>query len=128
MTTEQAITTIEATGGWVRSEGDYIRWRIPKPTPEQVAEAVDVLKRRKQEAMIKLLMRESEWKFNTPSARLYPLLGHSVVTPAGQGVLRQVFSDCVRVHFKGEQQTREFYPGEIAVPADIQSLNNARLA
>ena len=144
MTVPQAISEIESAGGFVQARGNRIRCRVPKPRPVQVAEAVEVLFRNKRETL-SLLRRsrsgpdrsEIRWhpvclasqrKFGTPSARLYPLLGHSVVTPAGQGVLKQVFSDCVRVHFKGEQQTREFYPGEIAVPADIQSLNNSRLA
>ena len=127
MNTSQAIAVIEETGGWVKPDGEHIRWRIPKPAPGQVAEAVDVLKRRKREAMIKLLMHESERKFNLPSARLYPLIGYSVVTPEGQGVLHQVFSDQVRVLLEGESKTRVFPPDQIAVVADVKSLD-ARFA
>ena len=60
----------------------------------------------------------AEGKFNIPSAKLYPLLNHLVLTPAGVGILLQVFSNRVQVHFKGESRTREFRPEEIALPAD----------
>lgn len=60
----------------------------------------------------------AERKFRIPAAKLYPLLDHVVLTPAGAGILLQVFDDRVSVHLKGEPRTREFRPGQIAVVAD----------
>ena len=51
MTVTQAVLAIESVGGRVRLKGDRIRCRIPDPTPEPVAEAVEVLRRRKPEAL-----------------------------------------------------------------------------
>ncbi len=132
MTVTQAFHAIESVGGRVRLEGDRIRCRIPDPTPHPVAEAVEVLRRHKPEALA-LLGRQSgpvseplwppeclaaERKFGVPSAKLYPLLDHVVLTPEGAGMLLQVFADRVQVHFQGESRTREFRPEEIAVSAD----------
>ena len=60
----------------------------------------------------------AERKFRIPAAKLYPLLDHVVLTPAGAGILLQVFDDRVSVHLKGEPRMREFRPGQIAVVAD----------
>jgi len=60
----------------------------------------------------------AERKFGVPSAKIYPLLNHLVLTPEGAGILLQVFHDRVQVHFKGEHQTRKFRPGEIVIPAE----------
>lgn len=134
MTVPQAVHAIESVGGRVRLEGDHIRCRIPDPTPEPVAEAVEVLRRHKPEALA-LLGRQSElapepqWppeslaaerKFRIPSAKLYPLLNHLVLTPEGAGILLQVFDDRVQVHFESEARTREFRPEQIAVSDDAQ--------
>ncbi len=132
MTVTQAVHAIEVVGGRVRLEGDRIRCRIPDPTPQPVAEAVEVLRRQKPEALA-LLGRQSgpaseplwppeclaaERKFGVPSAKLYALLDHRVLTPEGAGILLQVFHDRARVHFKGEPRTREFHPEQIAIAAD----------
>ena len=134
MTVAQAVHAIESVGDRVSLKGDRIRYRIPDPTPEPVAEAVEVLRQRKPEALALLGWQsdpdpESRWspeclaaerKFRVPAARLYPLLNHLVLTPEGAGILVQVFDDRVQVHLKGESRTREFRPEEIAVAADAQ--------
>ena len=51
MTVVEAVHAIESVGGRVRLKGDRIRYRIPDPTPEPVAEAVEVLRRHKPEAL-----------------------------------------------------------------------------
>ena len=134
MTVTQAVHAIESVGGRVRLKGDRIRCRIPDPTPEPVTEAVEVLRRHKPEALA-LLGRQSgpdpepQWppeclaaerKFRIPSAKLYPLLNHLVLTPEGAGILLQVFCDRVQVHFKGEPRTREFKPETIFVTDDAR--------
>ena len=132
MTVTQALHAIESVGGRVRLEGDRIRCRIPDPTPQPVAEAVEILRRQKPVALELLGRRsgttpETQWppkclaserKFRVPAAKLYPLLDHVVLTPEGAGVLLQVFADRVQVHFQGEPRTREFRPDDIAIPAD----------
>ena len=132
MTVTQAFHAIESVGGRVRLEGDRIRCRIPDPTPQPVAEAVEVLRRQKPEALALLGWQsgttpETQWppkclaperKFGVPSARLYPFLDHVVMTPEGPARLLQVFKRYVRVHFNGEPNTREFHPEQIAIAAD----------
>ncbi len=133
MTVAQAVHAIESVGGRVSLKGDRIRCRIPDPTPEPVAEAVEVLRRHKPEALA-LLGRQpgpdhpeprwppeclaAERTFCVPSAKLYPLLNHLVLTPEGPGKLLSVFQDRVEVHLQGESKTRRFRPGEIAISAD----------
>ena len=68
----------------------------------------------------------AERKFCIPAARFYPLLDHEVLTPAGTGVLLQIFADRVQVHLKGEPRTREFRPEEIAVAADVKQAREAK--
>ena len=63
----------------------------------------------------------AERKFRVPSAKLYPLLDHVVLTPEGAGVLLRVFAGHVTVHFKGDSRTREFRPQQIAIAADTQA-------
>ena len=134
MTVVEAVHTIKAVGGRVRLMGDFIRCRIPDPTPEPVAEALDVLRRHKPEALA--LLGRQQWspeclaaerKFRIPSAKLYPLLNHLVLTPEGAGILLQVFGDCAQVHFKGEPRTREFRIEQIAVAADAQRTQEEKL-
>ena len=141
MTVAQAVHAIESVGGRVRLKGDRIRCRIPDPTPEPVAEAVEVLRMHKPEALA-LLGRQSgptpepQWspeclaaerKFRIPSAKLYPLLNHLVLTPEGAGILLQVFHDRVQVHFNGEPRTREFRPEQIAVSDDARQTQGGTL-
>lgn len=40
---------------------------------------------------------EAEQRFGVPHARLFPLIGHEVITPSGRGVLIQVFPRQVTV-------------------------------
>ena len=131
MTLEVAIETLRRVGPVTVEEG-MICCDVPDPTPAEVDRALDVLREHKPEALT-LLGRQSEptpgpqWppeclaaerKFGVPSARLYPLLDHVVLTPEGAGVLLQVFQQYVLVHFDGEHKTRQFRPEQIAIPAD----------
>ena len=140
MTVAEAVHAIESVGGRVRLKGDRIRYRIPNPTPEPVAEAVEVLRQRKPEALALLGWQpapaaESRWpseclaaerQFRIPAGRFYPLLDHEVLTPAGVGILKQVFADRVEVHLKGEPRTRQFRPEEITVAADVRQARGAK--
>ena len=140
MTVAQAVHTIESVGGRVRLKGDRIRCRIPHPTPEPVADALEVLRRHKPEALALLGWRSSpaaeprwsaeclaaECRFRIPAAKLYPLLNHLVLTPDGAGILLQVFDDRVQVHLKGKRRTREFRPEEIAVSDDGRQAQGGR--
>lgn len=99
--------------------------RLPRPLPPALEPAVEALRQHRAEA-VRLLQASAgseeslaaERKFNIPTAKLYPLLDHLVLTPEGAGILLQVFDDRVQVHLKGERRTREFRPGQIAVVAD----------
>ena len=105
---------------------------VPDPTPAEVDRALDVLREHKPEALALLGQQSSpppgppwpseclaaERKFRIPSAKLYPLLNHVVLTPQGEGILLQVFADRVEVHLRGESETCRFRPEQIAIPAD----------
>ncbi len=59
-----------------------------------------------------------EARFGQPHARLFPLLGRRVSTPAGTGTLLQVFAqrcavDCGRKTANGEPQVEFFAPEQI---------------
>jgi hypothetical protein len=132
MTVAQAVHAIQSVGGQVRLKGDRIRCRIPDPAPEPVAEAVEVLRRHKPEALALLGPKwhpeclAAERKFRMPSAKLYPLLNHPVWTPTGKGTLLQVFSNHVTVHFKNEPRTCEFRPEDIAVSDDARQARETK--
>jgi hypothetical protein len=92
---------------------------------------VEALRRHRAEAV--RLLQTSAWppeclaaerKFRIPAAKLYPLLNHLVLTPAGAGILRQVFADRVEVRLKGESRTREFHPEQIAVSDDAREARS----
>ena len=124
MTVSEAVETISQAGR-IQAAGDHIRCAVPRPRPPDVDKALATLRAHKMEAL--RLLRAPAWppeclaaerKFGVPSAKLYPLLNHLVLTPEGAGILLQVFHDRVQVHFKGEHKTRQFRPEQIAIPAD----------
>ena len=132
MTLEVAIETLRRVGPVTVEEG-MICCDVPDPAPAEVDRALEVLRRNKPEALA--LLQTSAWppeclaaerKFRIPSAKLYPLLNHLVLTPAGAGILLQVFADRVQVHLKGEPRTREFRPEQIAVAADALQAREAK--
>ena len=142
MTVAQAVHAIESVGGQVKLQGDRIRYRIPHPAPEPVAEAVEILRQHKPEALALLGWQSgsateprwpaeclaSEYKFRIPAARFYPLLNHLVLTPKGAGTLLQVFDDRVQVLLRGERRARAFCPEQIAIPADARGARKGRIA
>ncbi len=124
MTVSEAVETISQAGR-IQAAGDRIRCAVPRPRPPDVDKALATLRAHKMEAL--RLLRAPAWppeclaaerKFGVPSAKLYPLLNHLVLTPEGPGKLLSVFQDRVEVHLQGESKTRRFRPGEIAISAD----------
>ncbi len=102
--------------------------------PSALEPAMEAIRQHRDEAL--RLLQSSAWspeclaagrKFNIPSAKLYPLLNHLVLTPEGAGILLQVFDDRVQVHFESEARTREFRPEQIAVPDDAQRTQGGTL-
>ena len=56
----------------------------------------------------------AERRFGRPEARLYPLLGQSVRTPAGTGTLVQVFAQSVAVVLDADpSRLRRLPPGTV---------------
>lgn len=105
---------IEAPHGVVTPE---IRQALAEHKPELLAELTG--QTLPEEAQWPSECRESEQRFGGLHARLYPLLGHSVVTPEGHGELVQVFSEraSVRLDVSPDQLT-VFLPEEIR-PAGV---------
>ena len=125
MTVPEAVDALRRIGGIRLVDGNRLQVRLPRPLPPALEVAVSTLRSHKPEVVA--LLKGSQWpaeshasqtRFGVPSAKLYPLLGHLVLTPEGVGRLLQVFDDRVRVLFKGETKTREFRPEEIAISAD----------
>lgn len=58
---------------------------------------------------------ESERRFRQPHARLFPFIGRKVRTPAGPGILQQVFADRATVVLESEltKCTTVFHPSQI---------------
>ena len=139
MTLQVVIETLRRVGP-VTVEDGMICCDVPDPTPTEVDRALDVLRERKPEALVLLGRRsgpavEPRWppeslaaerKFRIPAAKLFPLLDHAVLTPAGAGILLQVFDDRVQVRFASEARTREFRPEQIAVAADALQAREAK--
>lgn len=69
--------------------------------------------------------REAVRRFREPTARLYPFLNRPVVTPAGRGLLLQVFTERVTVALNSDRGRvtfllpSEVYPPEMKVPAPM---------
>jgi len=59
---------------------------------------------------------ESERKFGTPEAKLYPLLNKNVLTPGGVGILRQVFSGLTAVVLEDHPERIRFFDPVEVVP------------
>ena len=145
MTVSQAIETVRQAGGeFLVPEPGKLQACVPSPRPAGLETALTTIREHRDEALVLITAPgpspeprtetddpeqphgapwppeclAAERKFGVPSARLYPLLDHVVLTPEGAGVLLQVFKQYVRVHFDGEHKTRQFRPEQIAIPAD----------
>ncbi len=133
MTTAEAIDELRRINAIRLADNARLQVRLPDPIPSNLEPAVEAIRRHRAEAV--RLLQTSAWppeclaaerKFRIPAAKLYPLLNHRVLTPDGAGILLQVFSNCVAVHFRGEPRTREFRPEEIAVSADARQAQGGR--
>ncbi len=56
---------------------------------------------------------ESEARFGSPHARLFPLIGQRVWTPQGVGVLLSVFADRCEIYPDGSSQTIRVLPEHV---------------
>jgi hypothetical protein len=63
-------------------------------------------------------MKSSECRFGQPHARLFPYLGQKVRTPAGPGMLLQVFAERVTVLLDSELSRCSFF-----APDQIEPLS-----
>jgi hypothetical protein len=133
MTISEAVHELQQRKAIRLDDNSRLQVRLPDPIPPALEPAVEALRRHRAEAV--RLLQTSAWppeclaaerKFRIPSAKLYPLLNHLVLTPAGAGILLQVFADRVQVHLKGEPRTREFRPEQIAVAADALQAREAK--
>ena len=133
MTISEAVHELQQRKAIRLDDNSRLQVRLPDPIPPALEPAVEALRRHRAEAVC--LLQTSAWppeclaaerKFRIPAAKLYPLLNHLVLTPAGAGILRQVFADRVEVRLKGESRTREFHPEQIAVSDDARQAREAR--
>jgi hypothetical protein len=133
MTISEAVHELQQRNAIRLDDNSRLQVRLPKPLPSALEPVVQALRQHRAEA-VRLLRASAgpperlaaERKFRIPSAKLYPLLDHLVLTPKGAGILLQVFDDRVQVHLKGESRTREFRPEQIAVAADALQAREAK--
>ena len=133
MTISEAVNELRQRDAIRLDDNAQLQVRLPDPIPPALEPAMEAIRRHRAEAV--RLLQTSAWppeclaaerKFSIPSAKLYPLLDHLVLTPKGAGILLQVFDDRVQVHLKGESRTREFRPEQIAVAADALQAREAK--
>lgn len=121
----EIVSRLEEGGGRLALEGERIRYSIPCGDSEALALLAEL---RNHRDGVKGLLRQratgqgnwppasadSERRFGQPHARLFPLLGRKVRTPAGPGTLLQVFADRVTVLLDSELSKCSFFrPTEI---------------
>lgn len=123
MTTHELLAELKRSGVVVSLAGD--RLRVEAPTGTVTEDLRRLLVEHKPELMA-VLAEEEDWRaealeaerrFGHRAARLYPLIGTSVVTGRGRGRLLQVFSERVAVVLDREPgRVTYLLPSEVRPP------------
>ena len=123
MTPHQLLATLHRAGAEVVVHGDRLRVQAPRGVlTEEIRRA---LVEHKPELVAELSVaatwpaeyREAERRFRVPHARLFPLLGRRVETPAGAGELVQVFAERAAVRLDVDPEVLAFFlPAEVRPP------------
>ena len=133
MTISEAVHELQQRKAIRLDDHSRLEVRLPRPLPQNLEPVVQALRQHRAEAV--RLLQTSAWpseclaaerQFRIPAARFYPLLDHEVLTPAGVGILKQVFADRVQVHLKGERRTCQFRPEQITVAADVRQARETK--
>jgi hypothetical protein len=127
MDVPQIVSRLEQAGGELSLNGDRIEYAIPRSNQEAQELLAELREHRKTLAdFLRQRVHEhpQKWppqsheamrRFSQPHARLFPLIGRKVRTPAGPGTLIQVFADRVTVLLEADlNKCTWFAPGEIS--------------
>ena len=121
MTAEDLLAEVEALGVVVTLDR---RDLVVRPKSRLTPQLVDRLRSHKPELLGLLELRtwpeasrEAVRRFGHPSARLYPFLGRTILTPEGPGRLLQVFPERATVVLDAEPSRASFFlPSELRPP------------
>jgi hypothetical protein len=122
----EIVSKLEQTGGILSLNGDRIEYAVPRGNRE-AQELLDELRKHRERVADFLRQRAGEsvecyppeslnrsLRFGQSHAKLFPFLGRKVRTPAGLGMLLQVFADRCTVLLDSDlAQCARFAPGEI---------------
>ena len=123
MTPHELLETLRQAGAEIFAVGDRLRVRAPRGV------VTDEIRRCLAEHKPQLLAElsatpgwppeclDAERRFGVPHARLFPLIGRRVSTPAGDGTLVQVFAERAAVRLDAQpHQLAFFLPAEVRPP------------
>ena len=137
MSANELIAEVTRQGGALEIHGDRIRYRFPNGAARKLLEELRAHREELLEALrqniavaheyspieTQSVPAEDQWppqsydalaRFGQSHARLFPLLGRKIRTPAGPGTLLQVFADHVTVLLDCDiSKCSSFSPGEI---------------
>ena len=122
MTTAEALMVLLHRGWAPFVAESQVRFRAPAGdrSAPQAADALAVLREHREEAGALLAWPteciESAARFGHLDARLYPMLGATVDTPAGPARLLRVLSGRAEIHRPGEARTEIIPAAEIRPP------------
>ena len=108
MTALVLLYHLESIGCQLKAEGDHIRFRAPGGVLSDGQRLK--LKEHKLELLELLQLRR---KFSYPEAALFQLIGHSVTTLQGSGVLLSVFRRYCRVALQQTGSVVQLRPAEL---------------
>jgi hypothetical protein len=121
----EIVSRLEGTGGKLTLDGERIRYSIPCGDTEAQGLLIELRKHRQavrallqQRAAERLIWPaaslDAEQRFGQSHAKLFPFIGRKVRTPAGTGILIQVFADrCTVVLDSQVSQCARFRPIEV---------------
>lgn len=118
MIAEQVLEELRTAGVLVEARGEVLHIEAPQGvlSPDRIRS----LRELKSE-LLRLISADgwppesldSERRFGSWHARLYPFVGETVSTPRGAGRLVQVFPERASVILPGEERIGVFLPGEV---------------
>ena len=102
------LSYLQSSGAHLSVEGENIRCRVPK---DLLSDSLKSLVGRHKLELMKML--QSQQKFDSSEAALFPLLGKPVSTPQGSGELLSVSQAYARVQIHRTGQVVLCSPGDL---------------
>jgi len=130
----ELLETLRRSGVEIATDGERLRVSAPRGVVTEeirrtlVAHKPELLAELAGETVWPPECLDTERRFRVPYARLFPLLGGPVTTPAGPGTLLQVFADRAAVRLDADPDRLTFVlpvevrPAGAAVAGDLPTL------